>query len=100
MGSKGLSVTTIPSPRGGKDDGSCGGVNAGDGGGVGGGGGGGMTNSSPKGQFCLCSPTTHQGSFRCKFHRQASTTVGWFSRSRSMPPSTNDNMKGGLVEST
>uniref|UniRef100_A0A7N0TAW5 Uncharacterized protein n=1 Tax=Kalanchoe fedtschenkoi TaxID=63787 RepID=A0A7N0TAW5_KALFE len=22
-----------------------------------------------KGHQCLCSPTTHQGSFRCRFHR-------------------------------
>ncbi|KAK6941526.1 hypothetical protein RJ641_026903 [Dillenia turbinata] len=35
-----------------------------------------------KGQ-CLCSPTTHQGSFRCKFHRSNSTA--WMKRSKSMP---------------
>ncbi|KAH7511901.1 hypothetical protein FEM48_Zijuj12G0032300 [Ziziphus jujuba var. spinosa] len=40
------------------------------------------TSSSPKGQ-CLCSPTTHQGSFRCRFHRSKSTT--WLKRSKSMP---------------
>ncbi|KAK9055061.1 hypothetical protein SSX86_026141 [Deinandra increscens subsp. villosa] len=100
MGSKGplnITVTTTPSPRGGKDDVSCGTEN--------GGGGGGSVNS-PKGQLCLCSPTTHQGSFRCKFHRQGSTTVGWFSRSKSMPTnkdtnkSTASNFSPKSVEST
>ncbi|KAI3513759.1 hypothetical protein L1887_11893 [Cichorium endivia] len=88
MGSKGhanISVTTIPSPRGGKED-----VVGGNSGGGGGGGSGGSQNS-PRGQLCLCSPTTHQGSFRCKFHRQGSATGGWFSRSKSMPPTRNDN---------
>nr|KYP61610.1 hypothetical protein KK1_016106 [Cajanus cajan] len=28
--------------------------------------------SFPKGQ-CLCSPTTHEGSFRCRFHRSSVT---------------------------
>lgn len=33
---------------------------------------------------CLCSPTTHQGSFRCRFHRSKSST--WImKRSNSMP---------------
>ncbi|KAK4604203.1 hypothetical protein RGQ29_012633 [Quercus rubra] len=41
------------------------------------------SSSSPKGQ-CLCSPTTHQGSFRCKFHRSSSSA--WMKRSKSMPP--------------
>ncbi|KAF5742963.1 hypothetical protein HS088_TW09G01025 [Tripterygium wilfordii] len=40
------------------------------------------TSSSPKGQ-CLCSPTTHQGSFRCRFHR--SNSSAWMKRSNSMP---------------
>ncbi|KVI11612.1 hypothetical protein Ccrd_009977 [Cynara cardunculus var. scolymus] len=87
MTSKGhvnISVTTIPSPRGGKEEVATGGNN-------GGGGGSGGSMNSPRGQLCLCSPTTHQGSFRCKFHRQASTTVGWFSRSKSMPPTRNNN---------
>ncbi|KAK1421006.1 hypothetical protein QVD17_23040 [Tagetes erecta] len=91
MGSKGhvnISVTTIPSPRGGKEDARCVDNN-------GGGGGGGSTMKSPKGQLCLCSPTTHQGSFRCKFHRQGSTNVGWFSRSKSMPLNRNNNTKSG-----
>lgn len=82
MGSKGhvnITVTTIPSPRCYKDD------SGGDRGGCGG------SVNSPKEQFCLCSPTTHQGSFRCKFHRQGSTTVGWFSRSKSMPSTPKDN---------
>ncbi|GMJ07441.1 hypothetical protein HRI_004413300 [Hibiscus trionum] len=39
---------------------------------------------SGKGGQCLCSPTTHQGSFRCKFHR--STSSSWkMKRSKSMP---------------
>ncbi|KAG0479945.1 hypothetical protein HPP92_010803 [Vanilla planifolia] len=32
---------------------------------------------------CLCSPTTHQGSFRCRYHRSLSSA--WFRRSKSMP---------------
>lgn len=39
---------------------------------------------SPRGHQCLCSPTTHQGSFRCKFHRSNSQKP-FFSRSKSMP---------------
>ena len=48
---------------------------------------GGSMKSSPKGVMgqCLCSPTTHQGSFRCRFHRSNSTTSSWFKRSNSMP---------------
>ncbi|KAE8666857.1 hypothetical protein F3Y22_tig00112488pilonHSYRG00017 [Hibiscus syriacus] len=39
-----------------------------------------------KGGQCLCSPTTHQGSFRCKFHRSNSSS--WkMKRSQSMPAS-------------
>ncbi|KAF3794320.1 hypothetical protein EJ110_NYTH01254 [Nymphaea thermarum] len=34
--------------------------------------------------MCLCSPTTHQGSFRCKYHR-ASPSPTWMKRSNSMP---------------
>ncbi|KAL7189535.1 hypothetical protein ACSBR1_039229 [Camellia fascicularis] len=49
-------------------------------GGGGGGGGGGQ---------CLCSPTTHQGSFRCRFHRPNSTA--WFKRSNSMPANSSNN---------
>ncbi|KAG7021282.1 hypothetical protein SDJN02_17970, partial [Cucurbita argyrosperma subsp. argyrosperma] len=41
-----------------------------------------MRSSSPKGQ-CLCSPTMHQGSFRCRLHR--STSSAWMKRSKSMP---------------
>lgn len=44
--------------------------------GEGGGGGGGR---------CLCSPTTHQGSFRCRFHRSQSSA--WMRRSKSLPAS-------------
>ncbi|KAI4380035.1 hypothetical protein MLD38_006266 [Melastoma candidum] len=40
------------------------------------------STTSPKGQ-CLCSPTTHQGSFRCRFHRTGSSA--WMKRSNSMP---------------
>ncbi|KAK7271291.1 hypothetical protein RJT34_27071 [Clitoria ternatea] len=48
--------------------------------------GGGGTGSLPKGQ-CLCSPTTHEGSFRCRLHRGATTTTPptWMKRSKSMP---------------
>ncbi|KAF5200381.1 hypothetical protein FRX31_010033 [Thalictrum thalictroides] len=44
------------------------------------------TMISPKGGGqCLCSPTTHNGSFRCRFHRSLSST--WMMRrSKSMPP--------------
>ncbi|KAG5041679.1 hypothetical protein AAZX31_05G216400 [Glycine max] len=41
------------------------------------------TTSSPKGQ-CLCSPTTHEGSFRCRFHRSvaaSSSPPSWMKRS-------------------
>ncbi|KAI3811103.1 hypothetical protein L1987_20819 [Smallanthus sonchifolius] len=94
MGSKGhanIRVTTIPSPspRGGKEDGGCGSDDGGSGGH------GGLMVNSPKGQLCLCSPTTHPGSFRCKFHRQGSTTVGWFNRSKSMPPTRNNSSNNG-----
>ncbi|KAJ9183972.1 hypothetical protein P3X46_007764 [Hevea brasiliensis] len=42
-------------------------------------------SSSPKGQ-CLCSPTTHEGSFRCRFHRaKSSSSSAWMKRSKSMP---------------
>ncbi|KAH1235949.1 hypothetical protein GmHk_08G021286 [Glycine max] len=43
------------------------------------------TTSSPKGQ-CLCSPTTHEGSFRCRFHRSAtasSSPPSWMKRSNN-----------------
>ncbi|KAE8682824.1 hypothetical protein F3Y22_tig00111234pilonHSYRG00030 [Hibiscus syriacus] len=39
------------------------------------------TANSGKGAQCLCSPTTHQGSFRCRFHRTSSK----MKRSISMP---------------
>ncbi|KAK6944988.1 hypothetical protein RJ641_026090 [Dillenia turbinata] len=45
-------------------------------------GGSGSGDPAAKGQ-CLCSPTTHPGSFRCKFHR--STSTAWMKRSKSMP---------------
>ncbi|KAI7739776.1 hypothetical protein M8C21_017202 [Ambrosia artemisiifolia] len=87
MGSKGH-ANNIPSPRGAKADGGCASEN------------GGGSGKSPKGQLCLCSPTTHQGSFRCKFHRQGSTTVAWFNRSKSMPPARNNNTNGGSKNQT
>ncbi|GMN50511.1 hypothetical protein TIFTF001_019680 [Ficus carica] len=37
--------------------------------------------NSPKGQYCLCSPTSHPGSFRCRFHRSQAS----MKRSNSMP---------------
>ncbi|KNA13039.1 hypothetical protein SOVF_119870 [Spinacia oleracea] len=41
-------------------------------------------NNNNKGGHCLCSPTTHQGSFRCRFHRSNAST--WMmKRSNSMP---------------
>ncbi|KAJ6856976.1 hypothetical protein NC651_038617 [Populus alba x Populus x berolinensis] len=45
-----------------------------------------VASSSPKGQ-CLCSPTTHQGSFRCRLHRSSrSSAAPMMKRSKSMPP--------------
>ncbi|KAG2718495.1 hypothetical protein I3843_03G215700 [Carya illinoinensis] len=43
------------------------------------------STSSPKGGQCLCSPTTHQGSFRCRFHRSSAKMM---KRSISMPADT------------
>ncbi|KAK2439428.1 hypothetical protein QL285_024098 [Trifolium repens] len=47
------------------------------------------TTSFPKGQQCLCSPTTHEGSFRCRFHRSgtfsSSAPPTWMKRTKSMP---------------
>ncbi|KAM7512814.1 hypothetical protein LguiB_011689 [Lonicera macranthoides] len=66
--------------------------------------GGSMKSSSPKGITgqCLCSPTTHQGSFRCRFHRSNSTTATWFKRSNSMPAPGNSatSLSPKSVEST
>ncbi|KAH7850372.1 hypothetical protein Vadar_031767 [Vaccinium darrowii] len=64
-------TTTTTSPKGGK--GSIGSTQKGAAAGTG---------------QCLCSPTTHQGSFRCRFHRSTSspTPPPWFKRSKSMPP--------------
>ncbi|KAJ7969624.1 Peroxiredoxins prx-1 prx-2 prx-3 [Quillaja saponaria] len=44
-------------------------------------------SNSPKGMQCLCSPTTHQGSFRCRFHRTKGSA--WLKRSSSMPTNAN-----------
>ncbi|CAN4094368.1 unnamed protein product [Withania somnifera] len=50
----------------------------------------------PKGQ-CLCSPTTHRGSFRCRYHRSTgsgeTTSSAWFKRSKSMPANNKHNVK-------
>eukprot|EP01018_Ginkgo_biloba_P015955 Gb_37761 [translate_table: standard] len=36
-----------------------------------------VANSSPKPvRRCLCAPTTHDGSFRCRLHRSSSTRWG------------------------
>ncbi|ESR64374.1 hypothetical protein CICLE_v10010044mg [Citrus x clementina] len=66
-----IKVSTTTSPKGGKSTTDPHGGGAG----------------SPKGQ-CLCSPTTHQGSFRCRFHRTAAggSSAAWImKRSNSMP---------------
>ncbi|PON58632.1 hypothetical protein PanWU01x14_165220 [Parasponia andersonii] len=56
--------------------------------------------SSPKGQYCLCSPTTHQGSFRCRFHRSSSSPA-WMKRSNSMPANSSvASLSPKSVEST
>ncbi|KAK1317222.1 hypothetical protein QJS10_CPA05g01360 [Acorus calamus] len=49
-------------------------------------------------RHCLCSPTTHEGSFRCRFHRSSN----WMRRSKSMPRSTKseDALSHSSVEST
>ncbi|KDP33659.1 hypothetical protein JCGZ_07230 [Jatropha curcas] len=55
--------------------------------------------SSPKGQ-CLCSPTTHEGSFRCRFHRSRSAAAS-MKRSKSMPTNNAVNtLSPKSVEST
>ena len=45
-------------------------------------------NSSSKRQ-CLCAPTTHVGSFRCRLHRVTSTTKSWDKPSPTSPDSSN-----------
>lgn len=65
----------------------------------------GSMKSSTKGIMgqCLCSPTTHQGSFRCRFHRSNSNTTSWFKRSNSMPAPRNTtvtSLSPKSVEST
>ncbi|WCJ42446.1 serine-rich protein-related [Euphorbia peplus] len=43
-------------------------------------------SNSPRSGQCLCSPTTHEGSFRCRIHRFASSpAAAWMKRSHSMP---------------
>lgn len=55
---------------------------------------GGGATACGRGQ-CLCSPTTHEGSFRCRFHRtpSSSSTSPWMKRSNSMPVNHNNNNK-------
>jgi len=66
QGNNKLSVSTSPK----SDGGGCGG---------------GAAGSLAKGQ-CLCSPTTHEGSFRCRLHRgPTASPTNWMKRSKSMP---------------
>ncbi|EOA32619.1 hypothetical protein CARUB_v10015913mg [Capsella rubella] len=61
-------------------------------GGVAGGGGSiGMSKSSSVRQNCLCAPTTHPGSFRCRYHRR---TAG-LGMSRGISVPSNLSMLGG-----
>ncbi|KAK2645711.1 hypothetical protein Ddye_020906 [Dipteronia dyeriana] len=66
----------------------------------------GKNEGSPRGGGqCLCSPTTHQGSFRCRFHRTASSSSSpWImKRSKSMPTNQNSvasNFSPKSVESS
>ncbi|CAH9124767.1 unnamed protein product [Cuscuta epithymum] len=58
----------------------------------------GMPANSPKGgQQCLCSPTTHQGSFRCRLHRSATTSSSCFKTSNSMPAKAANNVDLGSL---
>ncbi|XWS26869.1 hypothetical protein CRYUN_Cryun26dG0067200 [Craigia yunnanensis] len=59
-----------------------------------------VATNSPKASQCLCSPTTHQGSFRCRFHRSRSSA--WMKRSKSMPANSNSvaSLSPKSVEST
>ncbi|XWS69874.1 hypothetical protein CRYUN_Cryun03dG0001500 [Craigia yunnanensis] len=59
-----------------------------------------VPTNSPKGGQCLCSPTTHQGSFRCRFHRSSSSA--WMKRSNPMPANNSSvaSLSPKSVEST
>ncbi|KAH0459166.1 hypothetical protein IEQ34_011980 [Dendrobium chrysotoxum] len=46
---------------------------------------------------CLCSPTTHQGSFRCRYHRSMSSA--WLRRSNSMPSAASKSPSGATSAS-
>ncbi|KAL0916551.1 hypothetical protein M5K25_014072 [Dendrobium thyrsiflorum] len=46
---------------------------------------------------CLCSPTTHQGSFRCRYHRSMSSA--WLRRSNSMPSTASKSHTGATSAS-
>ncbi|RZC71336.1 hypothetical protein C5167_034540 [Papaver somniferum] len=54
------------------------------------GGGGVLTRQTSKGAKinCLCSPTTHAGSFRCRFHRAHNSTNASFQRIKSIDTPT------------
>ncbi|KAG9454957.1 hypothetical protein H6P81_007861 [Aristolochia fimbriata] len=65
-GALSVKVPTTPSPKGSPKSGRAG-------------------DGSGAATHCLCSPTTHPGSFRCRFHRAMSTS--WMRRSKSMPAS-------------
>jgi len=67
---QGNKLTVSTSPKSDSGSGGCGG---------------GAAGSLPKGQ-CLCSPTTHEGSFRCRLHRgPTASPTNWMKRSKSMP---------------
>uniref|UniRef100_A0A1J3H095 Uncharacterized protein n=1 Tax=Noccaea caerulescens TaxID=107243 RepID=A0A1J3H095_NOCCA len=34
-----------------------------------------LSNSNQLGKICVCSPTKHEGSFRCRLHRSPATTT-------------------------
>ncbi|MCL7027297.1 hypothetical protein MKW94_004005 [Papaver nudicaule] len=54
------------------------------------GGGGVLTRQTSNGAKinCLCSPTTHAGSFRCRFHRAHSSTNASLQRTKSFDTPT------------
>ncbi|KAL5768858.1 hypothetical protein ACOSP7_015404 [Xanthoceras sorbifolium] len=88
-GSSSISINTnSSSPKSGKSEGGSAGP----------------AGSSPKGGGqCLCSPTTHQGSFRCRFHRlSGSSPPSIMKRSKSMPSNQNSvaSFSPKSVEST
>ncbi|MCL7026121.1 hypothetical protein MKW94_012336 [Papaver nudicaule] len=86
--SKGMQVRVPSSPK--ESDG-----------GAGSNGGQSVASNSPRVSQCLCSPTTHTGSFRCRYHRSLSST--WrMKRSNSMPANSaaTTSISSKAVEST